>query len=367
MKKLLLLAVVLGGLSPLRAQMYSDVPPGHWAEQAVLELSELGIILGFPDGSFGGDVYITRYQSALIIKRLIDVFENTVAAETALRQGDTSDLRNQIAELSNGFTSIIEDMDAQIRALTQQVDENTARVSELELQYQNLLAEIEAGRLVGPPGPPGEKGERGESGTPGEPGERGPEGPPGETVEVTPPVVEPSAPQPIELPTPESELPGVTPREEVYDVTARPLYLGLGGGLDLGSFAFGVRLPVRFVVGHDALFGSVGLHAAFDIGRQGPLFEGLALSVSPTYTFALADGLRLALGPTVGYQLAAHPSGRPGFVAGALLRAEYSFSQSFGLHAELSADYHVGTPAENAPTPYGVVYPQVSIGVTYRP
>ena len=55
-------------LSFSRAQ-YTDVPPQHWAENAVAQLTDLGILTGFPDGSFSGDAGVTRYQLAVTLAR----------------------------------------------------------------------------------------------------------------------------------------------------------------------------------------------------------------------------------------------------------------------------------------------------------
>ncbi len=67
MKRLLVL-LVLALLSVSQAQ-FQDVPPGHWAENAVEDLVDLGILTGFPDGTFSGDGGVTRYQLAVALAR----------------------------------------------------------------------------------------------------------------------------------------------------------------------------------------------------------------------------------------------------------------------------------------------------------
>jgi len=59
-------------LSVASAAKFSDVPPGHWAEEAVYKLADEGIILGFPDGTYRGNEFLTRYQAALLIYRLLE-------------------------------------------------------------------------------------------------------------------------------------------------------------------------------------------------------------------------------------------------------------------------------------------------------
>ncbi|HIE52679.1 MAG TPA: hypothetical protein EYP85_13065 [Armatimonadetes bacterium] len=55
-----------------RAGMFPDVPPNHWAYQAVRELSALGLVEGYPDGTFKGSQPITRYEVALMVQRVLE-------------------------------------------------------------------------------------------------------------------------------------------------------------------------------------------------------------------------------------------------------------------------------------------------------
>lgn len=51
------------------------VPFDHWAYDAVQQLSDLGVIIGYPDGTFRGDRAITRYEFAMAVSRLLDLFQ----------------------------------------------------------------------------------------------------------------------------------------------------------------------------------------------------------------------------------------------------------------------------------------------------
>lgn len=62
--------LVLGLEHGARAQFW-DVPPGHWAADAVQNLVQLGYLQGFPDGSFRGSETVTRYQLALLLHRVL--------------------------------------------------------------------------------------------------------------------------------------------------------------------------------------------------------------------------------------------------------------------------------------------------------
>jgi len=69
------LALILAA-SPVWSQA-TDVPPDHWAHQAVTELAEKGLVLGYPDGRFLGNRTLTRYELASIIKRVVDSLQAT--------------------------------------------------------------------------------------------------------------------------------------------------------------------------------------------------------------------------------------------------------------------------------------------------
>ena len=74
MKKILAIAAVAAltaGVSAYAANPFSDVSTSDWAYQAVSELSDQGIVEGYPDGTFKGERNITRYELAQIIARLM--------------------------------------------------------------------------------------------------------------------------------------------------------------------------------------------------------------------------------------------------------------------------------------------------------
>ena len=54
------------------AGMFPDVPENHWAYEAVKSLGEKGLIEGYPDGSFGGERSLSRYEFAEIVYRALE-------------------------------------------------------------------------------------------------------------------------------------------------------------------------------------------------------------------------------------------------------------------------------------------------------
>ena len=74
MKKILAMAAVAAlaaGASVYAANPFSDVSTSDWAYQAVADLSDQGVVEGYPDGTFKGENNITRYEMAQIIARLM--------------------------------------------------------------------------------------------------------------------------------------------------------------------------------------------------------------------------------------------------------------------------------------------------------
>ena len=50
---------------------FPDVPENHWAYETVEQMRERGIVEGYPDGTFGGDRQMTRYEFATIVYRAL--------------------------------------------------------------------------------------------------------------------------------------------------------------------------------------------------------------------------------------------------------------------------------------------------------
>ncbi|MDP5338691.1 MAG: S-layer homology domain-containing protein [Nodularia sp. (in: cyanobacteria)] len=71
---LMALSVTAGAVAPLitaapslAQTRFSDVPSNYWAAQFIQQLSERGVIAGFPDGSFRPEEAVTRAQFAAMI------------------------------------------------------------------------------------------------------------------------------------------------------------------------------------------------------------------------------------------------------------------------------------------------------------
>lgn len=54
-----------------RTTLFPDMASNHWAYEAVSDLSRRGLVEGYPDGTFGGDRLLTRYEFAEIVYRAL--------------------------------------------------------------------------------------------------------------------------------------------------------------------------------------------------------------------------------------------------------------------------------------------------------
>ena len=56
-------------LDPMKIKLFPDIPENHWAYEYIATLAGNDIIEGYPDGNFGGDRMMTRYEFGAIIYR----------------------------------------------------------------------------------------------------------------------------------------------------------------------------------------------------------------------------------------------------------------------------------------------------------
>ncbi|HZJ09249.1 MAG TPA: S-layer homology domain-containing protein, partial [Trueperaceae bacterium] len=136
MKKLIitLLAAVLAS-GAFAQSSFPDIPANHWAGDAVDRIADLGIVIGFPDGTFRGNEAFTRYQAALVVSRMLDVLNANMDAALALTQADIESLRNAVQEIGSDVAAQgvrLSAAESAIAGLSDDVSGNTARLDELE-------------------------------------------------------------------------------------------------------------------------------------------------------------------------------------------------------------------------------------------
>ncbi len=81
---------------------FRDIPKGHWAKNFVERLEQIGIVTGFPDGTYRGDEAVTRYQIALFISRTLDYVEQSLSslkAQLDENKGNIENLENIVQDM----------------------------------------------------------------------------------------------------------------------------------------------------------------------------------------------------------------------------------------------------------------------------
>ena len=109
MKKILAIAAaaaLTAGVSAYAANPFSDVSTEDWAYQAVSDLSDQGIVEGYPDGTFKGERNMTRYELAQIIARLMAREDQLNAEQRAVVERLAGEYADELANLGVRVTDL---------------------------------------------------------------------------------------------------------------------------------------------------------------------------------------------------------------------------------------------------------------------
>jgi len=105
MKKLTLLAILVFSIAQLVLcqGMPNDIPPDHYAYDAISDLVDRGVNVtqGYPDGTFRGNRDTTRYENAYFMASLALSLRKTASVEI-----DFSDIQEEITWLRNELASM---------------------------------------------------------------------------------------------------------------------------------------------------------------------------------------------------------------------------------------------------------------------
>lgn len=134
---------------------FADVPTDHWAYQSVEKLRDAGIVIGYPDGTYGGRRAMTRYEFATAIARLLQAIppatdlSNYVTKDdlkTAIGSIDTSALAKQsdLDALRAEVTHRLSDDEQAIAALRDLVNQFAPELKQLGVDVAAANARIDA-------------------------------------------------------------------------------------------------------------------------------------------------------------------------------------------------------------------------------
>lgn len=123
------------------SNFFSDVPPDHWAYQALVYLFSLNIVQGYKDGTFKGDRNITRYEMALMIYNLMIWIKNNYDIKTTSKPGSLEEI-NQIVNTILMKSMITEEDAKLIKELIQEfrleIESIKEKLVELEKRVEAL-------------------------------------------------------------------------------------------------------------------------------------------------------------------------------------------------------------------------------------
>ena len=334
-----------------------DVPQAHWALSAVQLAVASGITQGYPDGTFRGNLSVTRYQAVAMIARLmaqedgrarltpsqLETLEQALrelsagvsAAQTgsgaaarqaaalqeqvATLQGQVQAMQVQQASRDAEVTSLKRDLlaaDARTAAVSQRLDDTVVRLqAQQDAQTSGLQRQLDDLKLAS------------------------------ERAAVPP------APLPVPLPLPAPDRPfGATlPLPQMGEPRFSPLTTPVGSpvqpGQGPGSWHLegGVVLSCGLVLGGNLSLGRGGvlgpLGVKLSAGYLGGPASAVSADVSATYDsnlLGLQPQVALGLGFVVGPDAASDP-----YVLGGA-QVVFPTSDSFGLYADEQLRYFLG-------------------------
>ena len=138
MKKLVLvLVLVLAFALPVLANPFVDVPLNHWAYDNVQSLAAKGVIIGYPDGTFGGNRTMTRYEFAEAVAKALAYVEGmdfASAEDVAILEKLAIEFADELASL--GVT--VADLEAAGLANTEAIAALEAKVAKHDKFFEPL-------------------------------------------------------------------------------------------------------------------------------------------------------------------------------------------------------------------------------------
>lgn len=142
MKRLLLSLAGLSLISGLATAQMSDVPQTHWAYDAIEQLVRMGIIQGYPDGTFKPRRTMTRAEFAEAMARAYSSLDEKIRA----LNGRVDELQRQIANINTGgggtdqgLADRVQKLETAVQELNR-LNEAVATLNRLAQTFQQELA-----------------------------------------------------------------------------------------------------------------------------------------------------------------------------------------------------------------------------------
>ncbi len=105
----LTMTLILALTVPVMARSFNDVPTNHWAQDAVKQVAEAGIIRGFNDGTYQGEQPLSRYQMATVTAGILAEMED-----------ENNEISQDMMEVIN---KLAQEFDKEIELVNQRLEE----------------------------------------------------------------------------------------------------------------------------------------------------------------------------------------------------------------------------------------------------
>jgi len=131
-----------------QAAPFLDTPTNHWAYESVQDLAKRGIVIGYPDGTYGGKRPMTRYEFAVAIERALMTIDQMVKgtpapgvpAPTTL----TQDQLNEVQALIDKFRPELDTIQADLKTAQDNIDALRADVLDAKALANKAQATADA-------------------------------------------------------------------------------------------------------------------------------------------------------------------------------------------------------------------------------
>lgn len=135
---------------------FDDAPKSdHWVYDNFMLVYNSGLLKGYPDGTFKGPRYATRYEMVELTGRVLTYIESKVASgaggglnanqvkalireELGLDAGEADELYTAIQELQNEFRDELLQQGVRITLLEQTVEANTEEIAALKAEVKEI-------------------------------------------------------------------------------------------------------------------------------------------------------------------------------------------------------------------------------------
>jgi len=134
---------------------FADVPADHWAYQSVDTLQKAGIVIGYPDGTYGGKRAMTRYEFAVAIARLMPLVQGAGTGNYATKDdlaAARQDLENKLQANSDAIDALrklVDEFQPELQKLGQDVAAVKDRLDALEARVAAVEEEQRRVKFTG--------------------------------------------------------------------------------------------------------------------------------------------------------------------------------------------------------------------------